>query len=715
MESIEDPMWYRVARLRPRLRLRIRVQRRVMRGEVWYVLIDDERRRFHRVDAVAYQLVGRLDGSISVDAAWRALHQRLGDKAPTQSEALRMLTQLSDAELLTVHADADADAMLKRRRERKRGLRAAVGNPLSFKVPLVDPSALLQRVLPATRWLFSGTGLLLWLALVGAASVLALMHGPELQLSISQQARSAGFLFQMWALYPLVKLVHEACHALAVRRWGGEVHEVGINLVMFNPLPYVDASAANGFPQRHWRMAVSAAGVMAELAIAAIALFLWNASNSATVQTAALAVIAACGVSTLLFNANPLARFDGYYLMCDALDLPNLQPRGRAMLAHFAQRLIGVARADAMPETSRREAWIVTSYAVLSWLYQLLVIVTICYWLYQPYALIAIGLLLFSGWSLIASPVLRAAGSLMSDSRFNGRRLRVLATTGGVLLVAVLALFVVPAPSFTVQQGVVWTPAEATVRAEAPGELVSLFVSPNRRVEPNQAIATLDNLELRSERETAQAKWQQLDIQYFNAMLGEPLEARRLGLERDAVGVNLSRLDQQLGAMTVQAPRAGQWIVPKDTAQPGHYYRRGDEVGYILSDEPTMLVKVALTEAQAALMREHASQVTVRLAAAPQDELPATLDRETPSVTRTLPSAVLGSTAGGPIATDPDDSTGRKTLASVVMVDVRVPGHRTELIGARAWVRIDHQREPLARQWGRVLQQAFLSRLAALT
>ena len=711
MDTLDDPMWYRVAALRPRLRLRVRIQRRLARGCVWYVLVDDEQGRFHRVDAAGYQFIGRLDGSITVDEAWRSVHQRLGEAAPTQGEALRMLAQLSDAELLAAGAMGDLDAVLRRRRERKQSARAAIANPLSFKVPLFDPTRALDRVLPFTRWAFGRAGLGLWGVLMAGAAVLATRHGSELAAALSLHARSPAFLVQMWLVYPLVKLIHEACHAIAVRRWGGEVRQVGISLVMLNPLPYVDASAANGFPRRGRRIAVSAVGVMAELAMAAAALFVWSATTSPTLQAAALAVCASCGLSTLLFNANPLTRFDGYYMLCDALDLPNLQQRGRAMVAHFAQRLIGASDAAASPERSHRDTAIVTAYAVLAWAYQAAVLVSIAWWLQQPYPLLAAGLMLLGAWLLLVRPLGKASGFLLTDSRLNGRRLRALGIGGGATAAVLTGLFVVPMPSFTVQQGVVWAPPEAVVRADVAGELVRRLVEPDAAVQPGQPVALLDNLELRSEREAASARRQQLDLQYFNALLVDPLEARQVALEKDAVEARLARLDDQLDSLTVRAHAAGRLVIPKDSGQPGHFYRQGIDLGYVVSGHRAVLVKVALTDAQAAKVRHDTRAVTVRLDSAASEVLPAALDRDSASVTKTLPSAVLGSAAGGPVPTDPDDAGGRLALVPVAVMDVRVTGHRTDLIGAKAWVRFDHADEPLAHQWGRALQQAFLSRL----
>ncbi|MET0384071.1 MAG: hypothetical protein ABW032_11675 [Burkholderiaceae bacterium] len=712
MEHVEDTSWYRVAQQQPRLRLHVRIQRRVSRGAVWYLLADDERRRYQRVDSAAYQFIGRLDGGVTVDAAWRAVHRRLGEAAPTQTEAMAILARLSEAELLTIDAGSDTEAMMQRKRERHRRVKAAAANPLSFKVPLFDPTALLQR-LSWARAAFGNAGLLAWAALVAAGAAVALAHREALQQSLLQQGRTADFLLWIWASYPFVKIIHEACHAFAVRRWGGEVREVGIHLVMLTPLPYVDASAATAFNERRRRMAVSAVGVMAELAIATLALFVWTASSSVAVQRAALAVMAGCGLSTLLFNANPLARFDGYYFLSDALDLPNLHQRGRAMVSHLAQRLFCGRGAGPAPETLRREAALVTLYASASWLYQVAVIGLLVYWLSAPTPLLAVGVLATAGWALVAQPLAAAASALLFDSRLNGRRLRALAIVGSSAAGLAVALFVVPWPCFTVQQGIVWAPPEAIVRVRTQGDLVALTAQQGDAVARGQILARLDNLELRSQRETAIVNAAQADVRYFDAMLTQPLVAAQVALERSSAQAQLARLDDQLDHLTLQAGETGRLVMPRDSGQPGHFYSEGKELGFIVSGRPGMFIKVALTESQAELVHDRTSVVSVRLAADPGRAWPAALERETPNVSRTLPTSMLGSLAGGPIVTDPEDGNGLKTLAPVAVVDVRVPDGGVGLIGAKAWVRFDHPSEPLGRQWARSLRQAFLGNLGA--
>lgn len=707
---VESPQWHRVAGLRPHLRTHVRVQRRRTGGEVWYLLIDPDTGRFHRLNRPAYEWVGRLDGQHDVDSLWRHVHARLGEQAPTQAEVMRLLAQLSEAELVTVDALPELELLLRHRRRKELRRKLAVANPLSFKVPLFDPTPLLNALLPLARPVFTGWGLLVWLALIVAGLVSAVSHAPALAQALKTQASSNGFLLAVWLAYPAVKLVHEFGHAFAVRVWGGEVREMGINLMMLTPVPYVDASSATQFAQRHRRMLVGAAGIMVELAIAALALFAWAATSSPGVQQAALAVMTLCTLSTLLFNGNPLARFDGYYVLSDALETPNLGARADAVLRRWVLQALGL-RPDAGSEPARTQAWLGT-YAVLAGLYRWVVGLAVVHWLHESHPLLALAVALLLGVGLVVRPLWAGLRLLLWDARLGGRRgqalLRATMAAAGVLV----ALAWIPAPSMTVQDGVVWLPDQAVLRTDTDGTLRTLHAEAGTHVGVGDPIATLENLELVGEREAAAARLAQLNVEYFNALMEDPARAQGLDAQRLAMDAQVERLDQRLAALHVRAQVPGTLVLPRERTQEGHFFPQGRELGYVLVDEP-MLVKVALTEAQAALVQAHTQAVTVRLAQAPQEELAAHIERRTPGATQVLPSAALGSAQGGPIATDPRDPQGRKTLQPVTVVDVRVPARRAEHMGMRAWVRFEHVREPLARQWLRALRQLFLRSLGA--
>jgi len=130
---------------------------------------------------------------------------------------------------------------------------------------------------------------------------------------------------------------------------------MGVTLLFFTPAPYVDASAANAFRDRWHRAAVSAAGIMVELGLAAAALWVWLEVEPGPLSDFAFVVLFLCGASSLLFNGNPLLRFDGYHLLCDLLEMPNLAVRSQAYWTHLMLRLLGGTDGAPAPEMARGE------------------------------------------------------------------------------------------------------------------------------------------------------------------------------------------------------------------------------------------------------------------------------------------------------------------------------------------------------------------------
>jgi len=234
-----------VSDLRPRLRGGVRVQRQRYRGETWYLLADEASGKQHRINAAAYEFIGRFDGRASVNELWSLLLERFGEAAPDQDEIVRTLQRLAEAELVQLQG-ADIAGLFRRSAERARRRRPLV-NPLAFSLPLFDPSALLARIEPYALRIFHPAVGIAFAALVVAAAFAAALNWDALRSHAATYLASGYYLALIWASYPVVKLLHELAHALAVRRWGGQVHEFGVTFLFFTPAPYMDASAAVAF------------------------------------------------------------------------------------------------------------------------------------------------------------------------------------------------------------------------------------------------------------------------------------------------------------------------------------------------------------------------------------------------------------------------------------------------------------------------------------
>ena len=312
-----------VAELSPQLRRHTETFSQLYRGERWYVLRDLASGRHLRFNGQAYELIGRLDGECTVQEIWDQLLETQGDSALTQDEVIQILTQLFAIDALKSGLPADAKALFRRFQQEQRLRRQrAIMNPLSIRVPLLDPDRFLNRFLPWVDPLFSKAGIAAWLMVVGFAALLTLVNFQPLTSAVDLDIISPANLPLMALMYVIIKTLHEFAHAFTVKRWGGEVHEMGITLLVFVPIPYVDASAAWGFRDKHKRALVGAVGILSELFLAALALFIWLSVEPGLIKDAALNAFLIGTVSTILFNANPLLRFDGYYVLQDLIEIP---------------------------------------------------------------------------------------------------------------------------------------------------------------------------------------------------------------------------------------------------------------------------------------------------------------------------------------------------------------------------------------------------------
>ena len=331
--------WFNVAHLRPRLRSHVRVRRHRYRGAIWYVLDDGAAGKVHRLPRGAYLLVGRLDGTHTVEELWNRLVDELGEEAPTQDDVITALGQLHGADLLSSDAAPDtAELFVRQKKQRRQVWLQNLKSPMSLRFPLIDPENFLTRTMPWVRPLFSWAGMLLWLGVVIPALILVGRHWDELTGNLADRVFAADNLLIMALVYPVVKAIHELGHGYAAKAYGREVREMGIMMLVLYPVPYVDASGASALGSKWQRALVGAGGMIAEVFVAALAMFAWTLLEPGVARAAAFNVMLIAGVSTVLVNGNPLLRFDGYFILADLTEIPNLGARANKYWAHLIDR-----------------------------------------------------------------------------------------------------------------------------------------------------------------------------------------------------------------------------------------------------------------------------------------------------------------------------------------------------------------------------------------
>ena len=254
--------WYRIAPLKPGLREHVELHRHYYRGNRSYMLQDMSTGAFHRFGPEVYALVGQMDGRRTIDAIWQSTVDMLGDDAPTQDEVIQLFGQLHGADLLRCDVTPDSLEVFRRFSHRRRqDWKRRWLNPMSIRIPLLDPEKFLERYAERVRPLFSRAGFALWFVIVMLAVILAGMHWGAITENVMDRVLNPWNLLIMYFTYPLVKILHELGHAFATRVRGGEIHEMGIIFLVLIPIPYVDATASAGFRNKHHRIIVSAAGM----------------------------------------------------------------------------------------------------------------------------------------------------------------------------------------------------------------------------------------------------------------------------------------------------------------------------------------------------------------------------------------------------------------------------------------------------------------------
>lgn len=722
-DPLSSPQWHRVADWRPRLCDGVAIHRLWQRGERWHVLRLPGSGPGCRLNPAAYEVAGRLDGRRSLQTLWAMLSGRApsgeGAYTPTQDDIISVVTTLQqhgllafdphlatgpalqgDAHAWPVHdADIPDDAAPK-----------PANSLLAWRLPLLDPTRLLDRLEPLGRALFSPWGAMVWALLCAFLLAGLILHLPALLSHAHTWLGTPRYLLLAALAYPLIKAVHELAHGLAVRRWGGEVHEAGLTLMLLMPVPYVDASAAHGF-QRAWQRAmVSAAGIMAELALASLGLWVWHASAPGLAQDLGFVVWFIAGVSTVLFNANPLQRLDGYHLLTDVMALPNLAQRSRQWWQHGVSRWLNGRSTTAghmagAPVPSPGERPWLLAYAPLAWACQLVLWCGMTWFIggiSTPLGLLA-GTI--AAWQLVGKPAVNGARvvwqGLLSQGGVGGTTSKALYTRGAVLGLPLLALCV-PWPDARVAQGIVWAPDQALVRPDVDGFVLQVHQPPGGHVRAGTLLITLDNPSLRADRDQTQARLAQAEQSQFSQMGADSSKAGQAGDEVQRLNERLAYLDGQMAQLEVRAHRDGLLVLPQAQDLPGRYLKRGELLGHVMPPGERPLLRVALNEQDMQDLRLSARGVTVQPADRDAVPMQATLLRDGGGADMQLPSAALSRDMGGDVATDPADKAHLRTLRPVVLLDVRLDTAAAPSLplGARAWVRFDQGwASPVAQAW----------------
>lgn len=710
-EAFSSQEWYRVADAKPRLRRDVEVRRHIYLGRPWHVLTDATGGKVHRLTPAAFAIVGRMDGTASVAEIWQNVQREHGQDTPTQDEVIKLLTQLHNGDLLAGADRPLLDDLLERRdKENRQSLKKLLLNPLSVTVPLIDPNRFLGHLVKAMdvlpRWA--------WWLLAGVIIVPALLMLP-LHWSALTNRGLEGFLdlenlLLVAFIYPIVKAIHEIGHGVTIRARGGQVHEMGLMFIAFYPIPYVEASASLAFPSKWDRAAVAGAGVLVEVVIAAVAFYVWVGAEPGLGRTIAYNTMLISGLSTLVVNGNPLLRFDGYHVLCDVIEIPNLGKRGNDWWGEVARvHVLGTRERDRMPVLKWERFWFIL-YPPAAFAYRVFISFTIALFVATTYRALGIALAI---WSLMLSlvwPIAKTAHKALTDHRIKAAGSR--AVFGGALVVVLLfgVVFLVPIPHRVSTEGVVWLPRDAIIRAKGAGVVETVHAKHGQDIEAGALLIHMSAPERVMALQQQDARIDRLESEYSASLINDRSAA--VGL-REALDVAKRSRDDaaaRIEDLTLQAQLAGTLDLPNSNDMAGRFLQEGEAVGYILP-EGQRVVRVMVRQDSIGLVRRELQSISLRFAHDLATIHQARIKREVPAGAAQLPSPVFSLDGGGTFATLPTGEGDLRIVGRAFQFDVELldPPADPPPFGVRAHVLFDFQPKPAGIQLGRSLRSLFLS------
>lgn len=711
-ESTFSESWYRIAKQRIGLRPSVRVRRQNFRGERWYVLENPFSNQFFRLRPAAYEFVARLRSSRTVEEVWKECLERFPDDAPGQESVIQLLGQLYKVGLLQYDFAEDTAQLFDRfEKTRQRELRSRFLNIMFIRFPLLDPDRFLVRTLPFVGKLINSIGAIIWLVTVVAALKVVVDHFPALK-EQSQSVLAPGNLFLLYAGMVLIKTFHEFGHAYFCRKFGGEVHVLGIMLMIFTPIPYMDATSSWGFRSRWRRILVGAAGMIVELFIAALAAFVWVNTGQGVVHSLAYNMMFVASVSTLIFNLNPLLRFDGYYMLSDLLDIPNLHQKALKQLKHGIERYAFGVKQSESPAQTRTEAGLLGTFGIASGIYKVFVFGSILLLVADRYLLLGILMAAVCFVSWVSVPIGKLFVYLASSPRLSRNRIRAVTLTFATFAILFLVLDKVPMPSHFRAPGVLQAGEWSSVLNESPGRLEKLLVPPGSKVVGGQPLIELTNHELDLELTATRAKVRETEARLRQALQDATPDLKPLRILSESVAVKMRRLEADQAGLVVRARHDGTWVAPKVDEAIGRWMSRGTELGLVVNASSfEFLAPVAQADGDT-LFGRRLLGAEVRLFGRSGEGISIPRWTVIPAERERLPSPALGWASGGEVpvvASDPQGQTTREPFFEA-RAEVDAGDNAAVLHGRSGKIRFDLDPEPLLPRWIRRVRQLLQRR-----
>ena len=670
-----------------RARRDLRFQEMQFQGETWQVVKDPLALQYFRIRQDELRVLELLDGSRGIDEVLVRLRIEFPSVQTSRRDLQLLITDLSRKGLIRSTRTGRAWKILgeNRSRNRKRFL-TAVLNPFFIKLPGWDPQPILQRLAPLVRWMFQPWAVCLTLMLILASWLQFAVRFDAIQ---SQMPALSSLLtwpnvLLLWITLGAAKVVHEFAHGLACHHFGGECHEIGVAFMVFSPCLYCDVSDSWMLPEKRYRILIAAAGIYIEVLLSAIALLLWSWTQPGLLNLLLMNTFMVTAFTTVIYNANPLLRYDGYYMLADWLEIPNLRSRADREMQRLVLNAVSGIDLPGKLDSPTNNRILFVAYAICSlvnrWVV-VLVLTGILYHLLKPFGLQNTAFAAM-GVSIVVSLYRFACGITKSISfvrRHSMKPARVALTLMAVIGV-VSASLMLPIPVRGHAPLVVEPAGMRNLYSQVDGVVEEILASPGESVIAGQPLLRLrnDSLDLEFAELQTTLRKRQLEAVLSRAMN----DSGRLELALEAVGTveeELNLLQQKLNKLTIVASCDGVLIEPVASTSRQNDSRNQNPLDP--KNQGTSLVARTLVcsiapkenEWQAILFIDHAGRaklqsgddVEIKLSDRPSVMLHGRVLSVAPREENLVPAS-LSLKYGGPMATITDLVSGCERLPSAI-------------------------------------------------
>jgi putative peptide zinc metalloprotease protein len=559
--------------LKVRLRPDLVVQPQFYEGMTHYVVKDPLALKYFRFKIEEYFLLQQFNGQLTLQEVKKAFERKYRPQTISIEDLTRFVAQLHEAGIILIDTPDQAKVLIRRRRKNRwKKLWSFLANILFIKIPVIDPERLLTRMYPYFRWIYTSAfvtlsvcSMLLALALVGSQWKTFYDKLPDFQSFFNWWT-----IFSFWICLAIVKIIHEFGHGLTAKHFGGEVHEMGLLFLVLTPALYCDVTDSWLLPNKWKRIWISAAGIYVECFLASIATFVWWYSHAGLLNSLAMATMFICSVNTILFNANPLLRYDGYYVLADWLEIPNLRIKSTQFFTYLIQEKVLGLEVPVQSYLPKSRRWLFVIYAVASYIYRWFVTFAILWFMSQvlkPYKLESVSYLLalVSLVPLVGTPVYQMFKFVRSPGRLRKVKKLRAAAFAAAFIAIVTTILLIPTP-LKVQGTLVLRLADPEeVYAEVEGRLVEMPVKNGTWVKEGTVLASLSNPE--KQKEFLQRQ-QDHDVAWFKAVYfdrspeqSNHAQAVQFAKYAEKLEPSIKNISDQISKLTLVAHRDGQVVM----------------------------------------------------------------------------------------------------------------------------------------------------------